>query len=113
MGLVNTNPFNGSTQKRRMVARGLLLAIGFACLALSAQAYLLKSEAAPYECVPDAELNAIVGLTSEERLRCKEFCKRYIYIQNTVHIHPSIHPSIHIHTYVCVLQKATALPALL
>jgi hypothetical protein len=62
-----------------MVARGLLLTIGFTCLALSTQAYLLKSEAAPYECVPDAEINAIVGLTIEERLRCKEFCIRYTY----------------------------------
>jgi len=77
-------------------ARCLLLAIGFAWLALSAQAYLLKSETAPHECVPDAEINAIVGLTSEETIRCKEFCKRYIriYIQHT-YMHAYMHACMH------------------
>jgi hypothetical protein len=58
----------------------MLLAIGIACLALaqgSASApYLLALEEKPYECVPDAEIDATGGLSTEEKFRCKEFCKR-------------------------------------
>jgi hypothetical protein len=58
----------------------MLLAIGIACLALaqgSASApYLLASEEKPYECVPDAEIDATESLRPEEKFRCKEFCKR-------------------------------------